>query len=1155
MKYVYGKRMKTLRDRLTTFVASLAILANSAGMALPFLLTQRVAADPMQSITMTRFSTYNEEQPSMGIAYQFSFTGFTDAKDADVYIERASGGTVIKSMRDHRVAEYINGKSATSGRIFVKEMPGQTEDTSSSWERVRYADGTPGNVQWTAATVPTFAWAVITNNDNTTVTSAKIPFTETYHGTTPYQDVLPNSPMITHIDAYYNVKTSPVGKTFKGIGVDFRTQFINAATNLELRINREDNSTFSATAKQSVLDAINGEAFKQTPTTRSGVITIQPGDYVGSWEQSATPWAGSSAPKSVDIIITLRDGSTLSLRDESISENIATQAEVLPAEPSLSFVANYIDNAQYGGISLEIVTPDLTDGMGVEITVDRTNGAPDTWSNKPAGTVMPALNGGSHTVTAPIVIAEKTRTRTSSSSWQTTGEPWTSDQEPTSVTVRVTRAGGPTLEQTVSLIGSPWGATWPQIAAQLPTPDTTAPIATLSLTGGKVVNGKRFVRPGDTLKYTVVATDDDSGLDRAANIVFRLAPNGATQQGVVCGSWHNGKFPSGSNTRTGSFTMTSCNGGTAPEDRLYGLAIRVYDNAGNNLRIPNEVFAVDGTKPVVSNFNTPGLVSDTLSISADATDATSGVEYTRFFIAETQAGECKNNLSALPGYLNVVDHQASGEYSTSFDTSALNGEYCVLASARDNATNNSVPLFKKITIDNTAPAAPTNLHRVLANSTVVPCGAVIRPQVVTPTWTASSSSDVAYYEYSTSNPNGTPGLNKRNLGNTTSFNTNGWMPTEGVGTYFLRTVDHAGNMSDWVSCSITYDETTPETEILSASIDNDSLSFTGNVSDDNLRYYYCWLTTNQVVTVDGHTYTPGQEVKLNGNTDSTRNAACNTTWANGETSFTGTIGGFNITGFPAGSYTINLVAYDLAGNSNVGNPAQYVVILEEDESPTLSADYFTVHDDHLGVGFTPRDFTDATLVTVEIFDADNNPITTNTGNSADILALLNSNLPDGMSSPFYIPFGDATDGYWTFGDANWATVTPAYAIVTINYGSGASLQDRVDFTPVNPDTNDSYDALVAALSTGGNIDGGEVQGTADCDGDGITDPNGCENGNGSRASAAGTNDILNRAQGGQVLAATTGLAGTGTQNGGILALLATSIMAIALLTIRRKQES
>src|SRR5690606_36235322 len=94
--------------------------------------------------------------------------------------------------------------------------------------------------------------------------------------------------------------------------------------------------------------------------------------------------------------------------------------------------------------------------------------------------------------------------------------------------------------------------------------DNTAPTATLSLTGGNVVNDVRYVRPGDTMKFTVVASDEGSGLDRAANIVFKLADNLATQQGVVCGGWNNGQFPGGSNTLAGSFTMTSCNGGTVP---------------------------------------------------------------------------------------------------------------------------------------------------------------------------------------------------------------------------------------------------------------------------------------------------------------------------------------------------------------------------------------------------------------------------------------------------------------------------------------------------------------------------------------------------------------------------------------------------------------
>lgn len=57
MKYVYGKKIKTLRDRLTTGLAALALLANTAGMSLPFVLTQRVAA-ASNSVTTTDLSTW-----------------------------------------------------------------------------------------------------------------------------------------------------------------------------------------------------------------------------------------------------------------------------------------------------------------------------------------------------------------------------------------------------------------------------------------------------------------------------------------------------------------------------------------------------------------------------------------------------------------------------------------------------------------------------------------------------------------------------------------------------------------------------------------------------------------------------------------------------------------------------------------------------------------------------------------------------------------------------------------------------------------------------------------------------------------------------------------------------------------------------------------
>lgn len=146
------------------------------------------------------------------------------------------------------------------------------------------------------------------------------------------------------------------------------------------------------------------------------------------------------------------------------------------------------------------------------------------------------------------------------------------------------------------------------------------------------------------------------------------------------------------------------------------------------------------------------------------------------------------------------------------------------------------------------------------------------------------------------------------------------------GTYTIRAYDVAGNTSD--DFVITIDKTGPTTNITNAAVSGDTLNFEGTVSDSNLSYYYCYLTTNQTVTIDGHTFTPGQEVRLNNDADSSRNAACATTWAQGQTDFTGTLGGFNIAGVPDGDYTINLVAYDLVRNNNAANPATFTFTLD-----------------------------------------------------------------------------------------------------------------------------------------------------------------------------------------------------------------------------------
>ena len=180
---------------------------------------------------------------------------------------------------------------------------------------------------------------------------------------------------------------------------------------------------------------------------------------------------------------------------------------------------------------------------------------------------------------------------------------------------------------------------------------------------------------------------------------------------------------------------------------------------------------------------------------------------------------------------------------------------------------------------------------------------------------------------------------------------------------------------------------------------------------------------------------------------------------------------FNSNDYTDGVHTIRVVATDKAGN--VGEASQTFTI---DNSPVLSADYFTVHADQIAVGFSIDRFDDATKVEIELFEADGTPIAKNVGDSTDMVDLLNSHTGQ-ISSPFYIP-SQPNDSYWTFGTPDWANVLPAYAVVTVFYGSGDKLDERVDFVSANPDIPaQTYAALIANLPSDLNEDEEEEEQT------------------------------------------------------------------------------
>lgn len=300
----------------------------------------------------------------------------------------------------------------------------------------------------------------------------------------------------------------------------------------------------------------------------------------------------------------------------------------------------------------------------------------------------------------------------------------------------------------------------------------------------------------------------------------------------------------------------------------------------------------------------------------------------------TNSNYAKPEWSAVSGVASY-DYQAlyngAVVYSTNFATnqhpggtfgSGQNGVWAFqVRSVGTNGMKSDWSPVCSITLDTVAPDKPT--HEFPANDAFINYNSFYFD------WsdvTGASSYEVQFSRSDSTDSNGA--LNVGVWAGDASHN----QPTESRawssganGTWYwqVRAVDAAGNKSGWtVPGKVTIDMVAPEVTIASASqTDATTANFEGTVSDANLRYYYCYLTTNQTITVGDTTYTPGQEVGM-------RDANCNTTWANGQTNFNGSLGGFDITGLPTGSYTVNLVAYDQAGNNNAGSPATYTFAIE-----------------------------------------------------------------------------------------------------------------------------------------------------------------------------------------------------------------------------------
>ncbi|MCD4811743.1 hypothetical protein K8R14_04030 [bacterium] len=277
------------------------------------------------------------------------------------------------------------------------------------------------------------------------------------------------------------------------------------------------------------------------------------------------------------------------------------------------------------------------------------------------------------------------------------------------------------------------------------------------------------------------------------------------------------------------------------QDGEYYMAHHVYDNA-----IRKDIPSIHQFRDVLGLHFVVDTIAPVVGITDPAdNDFVKGVVDISGFVTDTNLSHY--NISIYPGGVDVHDFSLRLEQETvygpefgetviyTWDTTGYpDGEYQIRLAARDLAGNRELDGDSEhvitITVDNTVPDTPSGLRRLLRSdhSIVFECGAYSPIQGMHPDWDDSTDTNFDYYEYSSFNaPNGSQGIDERRF-DESIFEYNGsWTPNEGTYGFAVRTIDKAGNISEWAlsaetlegSCQITYDDTPPEIEDIIDTLD------------------------------------------------------------------------------------------------------------------------------------------------------------------------------------------------------------------------------------------------------------------------------------------------------------------------------------------------
>lgn len=820
MKYIYGQRVTSFRKKLTSVIASVAILANSMGVALPIFLTQRAYAATEPEITHVSPALVDAHN-YRGITVTIRTQNVTTAENVTVTVNRASGGEVVKTAKPSVIAAMNStvGVFTTSAPIVINNIS-YNEAGSGSWNP-------PVPPIWNSSTVPQSVTVSITGSDGLNLTR-----TENVTGPGVYLNMLP-----TPVVAAENFNTHN-GTDYRGVNVGFNANNFSNVSSAKVELYRGATLEATNTATPTLLSAINNTSVVN-PSCNPGAgssfgtpfVTVER-TYIKTddpcWTMTNYVVTNKNFKPTKAVITLTQDGvdyvatTSSNLSEATIEFQYVITMRALASTSELNKNTNmpYVELVASTNDTVELKFINPTNSYAYfEYKID--GETPATYPNgAPLKTPHSWLGAGVYeypgagldnrftpptTETTKVFSAnEKVEVRFALGNPGTAFFDWTP--------FYVTSDPDPTNSHQLTLSGVVFNnrnSDRDRDTGEEVLNNWTVRAYKENVSGDWELVGTTATRPSDN-QYAIrqyeagvyhVCVVNQTGWDQIRQdwdgtpyhtITDNLS--GATDEGKWCSTVNYDDTADRSNAKYF---------GVIDTQRPTGNAVYHGGVVNSGTHYLRTIDDLSFTETINDNY---GVVRGTYLVQKynNSTEKFEG------FCGNWNANSSGSH--ALGGSTNEV-HTVTNIKNCVADSSAwTDGTYKIFHAAYDSAGNEGKFNVDRhiFVLDSTAPDTPTDLHRVAKDDgEVMACSITTQRQVLFPTWEANAEDDFSHYEYTSYNSGNVIGVNEQEL-STNQFTHNWTPPTDGTNGFKVRTVDYAGNKSDWTDvCYVTYDSTAP----------------------------------------------------------------------------------------------------------------------------------------------------------------------------------------------------------------------------------------------------------------------------------------------------------------------------------------------------------